>query len=216
MGRRHGVVSSETEWYALVVLADGTTSLYTSGLLGIIGGGAHETVREAGRLLWETAADRRLELRGNDRDRVARTWTDRPAPAHLRRQRAVVGTGPSSATGSTRSRPCSSPPTRCSAGCGSSPRAATRSVRRAVNASPRAADRRRDIAATPSGGLVSQNRRPWAAISYPEESRYASAEDVARRAKVGIAVRVAKITLPVMLAGRIRGNRLRRWPRQQQ
>ncbi len=47
---------------------------------------------------------------------------------------------------------------------------------------------------------MSQNRRPWAAISYPEESRYASAEDVARRAKVRIAVRVAKITLPVMLA----------------
>ena len=51
------VVTSDTEWYALVVLADGTTSLYTSGLLGIIGGGAHETVREAGRVLWETATD---------------------------------------------------------------------------------------------------------------------------------------------------------------
>ena len=51
------VVTSDSEWYALVVLADGTTSLYTSGLLGIIGGGGHETVRDAGRILWETAAD---------------------------------------------------------------------------------------------------------------------------------------------------------------
>jgi len=48
------VVTSDTEWYALVVLADGSTSLYTSSTFGIIGGGAHETVRAAGRLLWET------------------------------------------------------------------------------------------------------------------------------------------------------------------
>lgn len=49
------VVTSDTDWYALVVLADGSTSLYTSSTFGIIGGGAHETVREAARLLWETA-----------------------------------------------------------------------------------------------------------------------------------------------------------------
>jgi hypothetical protein len=49
------VVTSEADWYALVVLADGSTSLYTSSTFGIIGGGAHETVREAARLLWETA-----------------------------------------------------------------------------------------------------------------------------------------------------------------
>jgi hypothetical protein len=55
------VVTSDTEWYALVVLADGSTSLYTSSTFGIIGGGAHETVREAGRLLWETA-DRLLDV----------------------------------------------------------------------------------------------------------------------------------------------------------
>src|SRR5690242_2966509 len=48
-------VLSDTEWFALVVLADGSTSLYTSGSFGIIGGGAHETVREAAGLLWATA-----------------------------------------------------------------------------------------------------------------------------------------------------------------
>ena len=47
---------------------------------------------------------------------------------------------------------------------------------------------------------MSQERRPWAAISYPAESRYVSAEAVARRSRVRIGVRVAKITLPVMLA----------------
>ena len=52
------VVTGETDWYALVVLADGSTSLYTSSLLGIIGGGAHETVREAARLLWAVATER--------------------------------------------------------------------------------------------------------------------------------------------------------------
>src|SRR3978361_1341054 len=55
------VVTSETEWSALVVLADGSTSLYTSSTFGIIGGGAHETVREAGTLLWEVA-ESHLEL----------------------------------------------------------------------------------------------------------------------------------------------------------
>ena len=49
------VVTSNTDWYALVVLADGSTSLYTSSTFGIIGGGAHETVREAAALLWSTA-----------------------------------------------------------------------------------------------------------------------------------------------------------------
>ncbi len=52
------VVTADTDWYALVVLADGSTSLYTSGLLGIIGGGAHETVREAAGLLWQVATAR--------------------------------------------------------------------------------------------------------------------------------------------------------------
>lgn len=48
-------VTSDTEWSSLVVLADGSTSLYTSSTFGIIGGGAHETVREAGQVLWQTA-----------------------------------------------------------------------------------------------------------------------------------------------------------------
>jgi hypothetical protein len=34
-------------WHCLAVLDEGTTSLYTSGAFGIIGGGAHPTVREA-------------------------------------------------------------------------------------------------------------------------------------------------------------------------
>src|ERR1700709_2622788 len=49
------VVTTGTEWYALVVLADGSTSLYTSSTFGIIGGGAHATVREAAGLLWRSA-----------------------------------------------------------------------------------------------------------------------------------------------------------------
>jgi hypothetical protein len=49
------VVTADTDWYSLVVLADGSTSLYTGSTFGIIGGGAHETVREAARLLWQTA-----------------------------------------------------------------------------------------------------------------------------------------------------------------
>ncbi len=36
-------------WHCLVALADGSTSLYTSAAFGIIGGGAHETVRAASR-----------------------------------------------------------------------------------------------------------------------------------------------------------------------
>ncbi len=48
-------VVTDTDWYALVVLADGSTSLYTSSTFGIIGGGAHATVREAGQALWATA-----------------------------------------------------------------------------------------------------------------------------------------------------------------
>ena len=66
-------VISDTEWYALVVLADGTTSLYTSGAFGIIGGGSHETVRAAGGLLWEMAAEPAPSF-------VAMTDTNLPAP----------------------------------------------------------------------------------------------------------------------------------------
>jgi hypothetical protein len=47
---------------------------------------------------------------------------------------------------------------------------------------------------------VHQERRRWAAISYPDQPTYVSAETVARRAKVRIGVKVALITLPFMLA----------------
>ncbi|BEP15830.1 hypothetical protein acdb102_41410 [Acidothermaceae bacterium B102] len=47
---------------------------------------------------------------------------------------------------------------------------------------------------------MTNNRRRWAAMSYPEQPVHLSAEAVARRAKVRIGIRVAKITLPVMLA----------------
>jgi hypothetical protein len=45
-------IGADRGWASLVTLADGTTSLYTSGGGGVIGGGAHEPVVEAsGRLL---------------------------------------------------------------------------------------------------------------------------------------------------------------------
>ena len=40
-------------WHCLVVLADGTTSLYTSAAFGIIGAGTHESVRLASDALLE-------------------------------------------------------------------------------------------------------------------------------------------------------------------
>ena len=40
-------IGAERGWASLVTLADGTTSLYTSGGGGVIGGGAHEPVVEA-------------------------------------------------------------------------------------------------------------------------------------------------------------------------
>ena len=40
-------IGADHGWASLVTLADGTTSLYTSGGGGVIGGGAHEPVIEA-------------------------------------------------------------------------------------------------------------------------------------------------------------------------
>jgi hypothetical protein len=40
-------IGADQGWASLVTLADGTTSLYTSGGGGVIGGGAHEPVVEA-------------------------------------------------------------------------------------------------------------------------------------------------------------------------
>ena len=44
------------DWYCLAVLADGTTSIYTSGGYGVIGAGQHESVRTAGSSLLAKAA----------------------------------------------------------------------------------------------------------------------------------------------------------------
>ena len=44
------------DWYCLAVLADGTTSIYTSGGYGVIGAGQHESVRAAGSALLAKAA----------------------------------------------------------------------------------------------------------------------------------------------------------------
>ena len=44
-------------WYTLVTLADGTTSLYTSGSFGVIGAGEHQAVRDAGRHLLGLVAE---------------------------------------------------------------------------------------------------------------------------------------------------------------
>lgn len=47
---------------------------------------------------------------------------------------------------------------------------------------------------------MNDNGRPWAAMTYPEMPTHLTPEGTARRAKVRIGVRVAKITLPLMLA----------------
>jgi hypothetical protein len=44
-------VMADGTWYSLVTLADGTTSLYTSGTFGVIGAGQHESVRAASEVL---------------------------------------------------------------------------------------------------------------------------------------------------------------------
>jgi hypothetical protein len=47
---------------------------------------------------------------------------------------------------------------------------------------------------------MSQDRKQWAAISYPDQPKYLTPEAVSRRAKVRIGVRVALMTLPFVLA----------------
>ena len=44
-------IGAKQGWASIVTLADGTTSLYTSGGGGVIGGGAHEPVIDASRHL---------------------------------------------------------------------------------------------------------------------------------------------------------------------
>lgn len=50
-------VQPDGGWYCLATLAEGTTSLYTSGAFGIIGAGAHATVREASQQLLRLVAE---------------------------------------------------------------------------------------------------------------------------------------------------------------
>lgn len=45
-------------WYCVATLAEGTTSLYTSGAFGIIGAGAHASVRQAGQQLLGQVAEK--------------------------------------------------------------------------------------------------------------------------------------------------------------
>lgn len=72
-GRVWGVVMdtamTDGGWHSLVVLADGTTSLYTSGAFGIIGAGAHESVRLASAALLDLV-ERQLALFTADNDDV--------------------------------------------------------------------------------------------------------------------------------------------------
>lgn len=49
--------------------------------------------------------------------------------------------------------------------------------------------------------MTQQDRKTWAAVTYPEMPAQLSPEALARRSYVRIGVRVAKIALPVMLAG---------------
>jgi len=53
----------DDDWHSLVVLADGTASLYTSAAFGIIGAGAHAAVRVAAEALL-AAAEQHLPLFG--------------------------------------------------------------------------------------------------------------------------------------------------------
>jgi hypothetical protein len=54
-------------WHCLAVLGEGTTSLYTSAAFGIVGGGAHATVREASdRLLAQVESALGLFARSTD------------------------------------------------------------------------------------------------------------------------------------------------------
>jgi hypothetical protein len=52
---------SDGGWHSLVVLADGTTSLYTSAAFGIIGAGTHESVRVVSDAL-RAAVEQHLDL----------------------------------------------------------------------------------------------------------------------------------------------------------
>ncbi len=52
---------SDGGWHSLIVLADGTTSLYTSAAFGIIGAGSHDSVRAASDVLLDMT-QRQLDL----------------------------------------------------------------------------------------------------------------------------------------------------------
>ena len=54
-------VMADGAWHCLVVLGDGTTSLYTSSAFGVIGAGAHPAVRQASQTLL-SGAEAALDL----------------------------------------------------------------------------------------------------------------------------------------------------------
>ena len=72
-------------WHALVVFADGTTSLYTSAAFGVIGAGGHEVVRAAGARLLAVASSQ-LSLFAADHD------DSTPPPGQVV-MRALTGSG---------------------------------------------------------------------------------------------------------------------------
>jgi hypothetical protein len=99
-------------WHSLAVLADGTTSLYTSAAFGIIGAGAHESVRPASDALLRLA-EQQLDLFTPDSDDAV------PAAGMVAIRAltfggrlAVVAPEDDSATGATQRPPCSTPSTR--------------------------------------------------------------------------------------------------------
>jgi hypothetical protein len=51
-------VMEDGGWYCVATLAEGTTSLYTSGAFGIIGAGGHTSVRQASQQLLAEVAEK--------------------------------------------------------------------------------------------------------------------------------------------------------------
>jgi hypothetical protein len=75
----------EDEWYSLLVLADGTTSLYTSATFGVIGAGTHPGVR--------VASDRLLATTEEHLDRFGLTADNAIPPPGMAAIRALTFDG---------------------------------------------------------------------------------------------------------------------------
>ena len=93
-GRVWGVVMdtamADGGWYALVVLADGTTSLYTSAAFGIIGAGTHEAVRSASGALLAAASQQLDSFTADIEDAVPPPGMVAIRALTFERRRAVV------------------------------------------------------------------------------------------------------------------------------